>query len=112
MDKDLQTQMVLEIIFGMTQASLLAYLWFCIQILINALTRMDNARVRHPDAEKCEYQEAVQECHPSLENDWCKIHGMKLLLECSSDNNDCYYNGWTCNHYISAVLVFYPNRTI
>lgn len=44
--------MVLELIFDMTQASLLAYLWFCIQILINALARIDNARVRHPDAEK------------------------------------------------------------
>jgi len=42
------------------------------------------------------------------------MDGIKLLLEKAGDEfiqND-YYNGWVCDHYTSAVLVFCPDGTI
>jgi len=42
------------------------------------------------------------------------MDGLKLLLECSSDNNEqnAFYNGWMCDHYVSAVFIFAPDGTI
>ena len=42
------------------------------------------------------------------------MDGIKLMLECSSDEDvqNRFYNGWTCDHYIGAVLVFCPDGTI
>jgi hypothetical protein len=42
------------------------------------------------------------------------MDGLKLLLECAGnieEEND-FYNGWTCDHYVSAVFVFCPDGTI
>ncbi len=42
------------------------------------------------------------------------MDGIKLMLECSGDDDvqNRFYNGWTCDPYIGAVLVFCPNGTI
>ena len=42
------------------------------------------------------------------------MDGIKLMLECSSEEDiqNRFYNGWTCNNYIGAVLVFCPDGTI
>ena len=42
------------------------------------------------------------------------MDGVKLMLECAGDDDvqTRFYNGWTCNHYIGAVLVFCPDGTI
>ncbi len=62
-----RSRMVLELIIGTTQASLLDYLWVCTRILINVLSRMGDAWVKCPDMEKiCEYQKSFQECHTSF----------------------------------------------
>ena len=39
---------------------------------------------------------------------------IKLMLECADedDEQNRFYNGWTCGHYIGAVLVFCPDSTI
>ena len=36
------------------------------------------------------------------------------MLECAGDEDtqNRFYNGWTCDHYIGAVLVFCPDGTI
>ena len=78
-------------------------------------TSMEDARIKIPTDESINlYKTSVQTRHPSLENVWCTMDGLKLLLECSSDEDEQnrYYNGWTCDHYISAVLVFCPDGTI
>ena len=104
--------MVLQMLFGMTQTSISDYLLFCTHILTKVLQDMDDAV---PTDESIHlYQTSVQTRHPSLENVWCTMDGLKLLLECSSDEDEQnrYYNGWTCDHYISAVLVFCPDGMI
>jgi len=42
------------------------------------------------------------------------MDGLKLLIESAGDDDEqnCYYNGWTCDHYVNAVLVFCPDGTI
>jgi hypothetical protein len=61
-----------------------------------------------------ECQDAVQHRHPLLEDVWYTIDGIKLMLECSSDDNkqNRFCNGWTCDHYIGGVLVSCPDGTI
>ena len=53
-------------------------------------------------------------CHPTLAGVWCIMDGLKLMLECASNNDkqNRFYIGWTCNHYNEAVLVFCPNGLI
>ncbi len=52
--------------------------------------------------------------HPILDGVWCTMDGLKLTLECASndDEQNRYYNGWTCDHYIGVVLVLCPNGMI
>ena len=107
--------MVLELIFGMTQTPVSEYLYFCMIILIRVLQAMDDAKIKPPCMEKIiEYQGAVTQRHPLLQNVWCTMDGIKLLLECAGDDEEQnqYYNGWTCDHYVSAVFVFCPDGTI
>ena len=107
--------MVLQLIFGMTEASISNYLTFCTHILIHVLQGIEDARVKRPSVERIrEYQEAVSRRHPLLNDVWCTMDGIKLMLECAADDDvqNRFYNGWTCDHYIGAVLVFCPDRTI
>ena len=107
--------MVLELIFGLTQTPVSMYLRFSMAILIRVLQRMDDARIKRPTVEQIvKYQDSIRQRHPRLGNVWCTMDGIKLLLECSGDDDEQnqYYNGWTCDHYVSAVLVFCPDGTI
>ena len=107
--------MTLELIFGMTQTAVSEYLYFGMIILIRVLQAMDDAKIKQPSiARIAEYQDAVRKRHPRLHNVWCTMDGIKLLLECAGDEDEQnqYYNGWTCDHYVSAVLVFCPDGTI
>ena len=107
--------MVLELIFGMTQTPVSVYLHFSMVILIRVLQNMDDAKIKRPTVERIvQYQDSIRQRHPRLENVWCTMDGIKLLLECSGDDNvqNQFYNGWTCDHYVSAVLVFCPDGTI
>eukprot|EP00804_Cyclotella_cryptica_P010121 CCRYP_018494-RA/>CCRYP_018494-RA protein AED:0.03 eAED:0.03 QI:578/1/1/1/0/0/2/26/188 len=42
------------------------------------------------------------------------MDGIKLMVECAAEDDvqNRFYNGWTCDHYIGAVLVFCPDGTI
>jgi hypothetical protein len=107
--------MVLELIFGMTQTSILDYLAFCSHILINVLMGKEDAKIKRPAIEKNqEYKQAVLQPHPLLEDVWCTMDGLKLMLECAGDDvvQNRFYNGWTCDHYVGAVIVFCPDGTI
>ncbi len=107
--------MVLELIFGMTQTSISNYLAFCSHILINVLMGKEDAKIKRPTIEKIqEYKQAVLQHHPLLEDVWCTMDGLKLMLECAGDDviQNRFYNGWTCDHYVGAVIVFCPDGTI
>ena len=61
-----------------------------------------------------QYQHVIQEKHPALEGVWCAMDGIKLYLQQAGDSTiqNNFYNGWTHDHYVSAVLVFCPDGTI
>ena len=109
------SKFVLEVIFGMTQTCVSDYLSFSIIILISVLHRKNDAKIRRPTVEKIQqYKDAVAECHPAHRDIWCVMDGIKLMIQSAGDDEEqnCYYNGWTCDHYVNAVLVFFPNGTM
>ena len=104
--------MVLELIFDITQTSMSDYLAFCTHILVHVLKGKEDAKIKRPTNEKNqEYKQAVHQRHPFLEDVWCTMDGIKLMLKCAGDDDiqNRFYNGWTCYHYIGAVLVFCPD---
>ncbi len=106
--------MVLQMLFGITQTGTSNYLTFCTHILVRVLQGMNDARIMRPNEDRVQqYKDSIQIQHPSLENVWCTMDGLKLMIECSSndDEQNHFYNGWTCDHYVSAVLVFCPDGT-
>jgi hypothetical protein len=109
------SQMVLQLMFGMTGTCTSDYLSFLMIILVRVLSKMDDARVKIPDDETInQYMDAVRRRHPNLGDVWCTMDGLKLTIEASSidDEQNMFYNGWTCDHYVSAVFVFCPDGTI
>lgn len=105
----------LEVIFGMTGTPVDMYLLFGRRILIEILSNEPDAAIEIPsDLYIDEYKNAIGLKHPMLQDVWCSMDGLKLLLECTGkyeEEND-FYNGWTCDHYVSAVFVFSPDGTI
>jgi DDE superfamily endonuclease len=109
------TNMVLQLIFGMTGTPVSMYLRFARRVLIRVLVQEPDSAIRIPDNDTIvKYQEAVKERHPALQNVWCTMDGLKILLQQSGDTTiqNNYYNGWTHDHYVSAVIVFCPDGTI
>jgi hypothetical protein len=105
----------LQMIFGISSTSVSIYLRFGRRIIIKVLQNDPNAAIRVPSADKIqEYQSAVAAKYPSLAGVWCTMDGLKLYLEQSTDHviQSRFYNGWTHDHYVSAVLVFCPDGTI
>jgi len=109
------SKMVLQIIFGITGTPVSVYLRFGRRTLIKILKDEPDARILIPGIEKIrEYQAAINERHPNLENVWCCMDGLKLYLEEAGDatTQNNYYNGWKQDHYVSSVFVFCPDGTI
>ena len=109
------TTVPLQMIFGMSATSVAIYLKFSRRILIHILSRSRDAAIKIPSSAKImEYQRTISAKHPKLKEVWCTMDGLKIYLEQSGDpvTQNRFYNGWTCDHYVSAVLVFCPDGTI
>ncbi len=84
---------------------------------LSVKTFRDNllAQVSIPSAEEIEsFKEAFAARHPLLTNCWVTMDGFKLFLQQSGNLiiQECYYNSWTHNHYVTFVFCFCPDRTI
>jgi hypothetical protein len=109
------SSMALSMIFGMTGTSVSMYLRFGRRLVIRILSAEPDAAIHIPSVDKIrEYQEAIAAKHPSLEGVWCTMDGLKLYLEQAGDAviQNMFYNGWTHDHYVSAVFVFCPDGPI
>ena len=109
------SNMVLQLIFGMSGTSVNMYLRFSRQILVQILLQEPDSHIKVPMEESIrQYQHVIQEKHPALEGVWCAMDGIKLYLQQAGDSTiqNNFYNGWTHDHYVSAVLVFCPDGTI
>ena len=71
---------------------------------------------KKPDVTKdsCSRNASKSGSHPALQDVWCTMDGLKLYLQPSSDctTQKNFYNGWTHDHYVGAVIVFCPDGTI
>ena len=106
---------VLQMLFSMSITSVSMYLHFGRRLLIKVLKNDKDARIEVPDKDKIkEYQTIIAKKYPPLAGTWCCMDGLKLTLERSGDSTiqNNYYNGWTHDHYMSAVFVFCPDGTI
>lgn len=109
------SQMVLQMLFGMTGTCVSDYIQFGIKILVQVLQELEEAKVYIPTIDYVNSMKAlVRNKHPLLENVWCTMDGLKLMIEVSSNDDDQnnYYNGWTHDHYVTGVLCFSPDGNI
>jgi DDE superfamily endonuclease len=109
------SNMLLQIIFGLTGTPISMYIRFARRILIKVLQAEDDAAIKLPSDKKVEeYKAAIANRHPLLQNVWCSMDGLKLRLHRPADGitQNMFYNGWTHDHYVSAVFVFCPDGTI
>ncbi len=68
-----------------------------------------------PSLEEIEYfKSLIHERYPNLPDVCFVMDGLVLLLEESSQYciQECFYNGWQHDHYVSNIFVFTPNGLI
>ena len=107
--------MTLQILFGMTATCVSVYLRFGRRILIEVLKVEKEAAICLPNRQQIQqYKAAINERHPNLKDVWCTMDGLKLRLQQAPNLKiqGMYYNGWTHDHYVTAVLCFAPDGTI
>ena len=107
--------MVLQLIFGMSMTGISDYLCFCMHVLVRVLMGIDESIVQIPGDETIHhFMGVVGRRHSYLNQCWCTMDGLKITIECSGDDDEqnMFYNGWTCDHYVSAVFVFCPDGSI
>lgn len=107
--------MVLSVVFAMTASNVQRYLYFARRILLRVLVNHPAAAICIPSAEKIrEYQAAIEDRHPLLENVWWAFDGLQLEIECDGDfeTQRRFFNSWKASHFVKALLVFCPDGTI
>ena len=105
----------MELIFGLTGTPCYKWLYFGRRILIKVLIEERQAQIILPHEQDIEvYKAAIVGRHPHLRDVAFTADGVKLSLECAGDDptENQFYNGWTHDHYVSAILLFAPDGTI
>lgn len=100
----------LQEIFAIIPSTVSRYLTFAMSLLLEALCRMPEARIKWPSSVP-EYDELtmlIQARHPLLKGAFGFIDGLNLAVEVSDDNEieNATYNGWLHDHFISNVFAF------
>ena len=95
--------------FGFTGTHCNVWLRFGRRMLLKAMLNHPDARVKFPTDEEIRVLRViVQNKHPSLNEVYCHIDGLKLYLE-SNDSLEIqgmYYNGWLHDHFVTNLFVF------
>ena len=105
----------LQMKFGMTGTPTGLYIRFARRLLLHIFSNDNDAAIRLPsDQEIEEYKNAIKSRHPLLDEVWCTMDGVKLMLESSGIpiEQNMFYNGWTHDTYVSNVICFCPDGTI
>ena len=84
---------------------------------MQVLKVLPEAKVRIPMAEEFEeYMRVVKKRHPYIGERRCVLamDGLKIGIQKSPHYiiQEFFYNGYTCNHYVTNMLVFTPASTI
>ncbi|CAA7259588.1 unnamed protein product [Cyclocybe aegerita] len=105
----------LQQIFALIPATVVRYLDFSLDILLEVLQRMPDARIKWPKGgpgggQFQEYNDLIIVRHPRLIGAFAAIDGLNLPVQTSEDEDieNATYNGWLSEHFVSSVLVFSP----
>ena len=84
-------------------------------VLVRVLMGIGKSTVQIPGDDTIhQFMDVGGRWHPYLNQCWCTLDGLKITVECSGceDDQNIFYNGWTCNHYVSAVFAFCRDGSI
>ncbi|CAA7270092.1 unnamed protein product [Cyclocybe aegerita] len=105
----------LQQIFALIPATVVRYLDFSLDILLEVLRRMPDARIKWlkggPGGGKFqEYNDLIIVRHPRLIGAFTAIDGLNLPVQTLEDEDieNATYNRWLSEHFVSSVLVFSP----
>jgi hypothetical protein len=105
----------LSLLFGVTCTVLGLFLKFGRRLLLKVLKAEPGANVQMPSlGEIEEFKRIIVDRYPTLVDVFYVMDGLKLPLEASGRYRmqECFYNGWTHDHYVSNVFVFCPSGVI
>jgi hypothetical protein len=106
-------ELSLQEIFSLIPSTVSRYITFGLEILLNILHCIPNARIQWPwTQQQCEnYTNLITACHPRLHGAFATIDGLNLMVETANDIDieNATYNGWLSEHFISSVIVFAPD---
>jgi len=109
------SNMILQIVFGLTSSPLDLWLRFGRRICVKVLNNNDLAAVKMPtDAKLEEFSVIVEEKYPLLKKTWGATDGLKIRLQSPTDEikQSLFYNGWTHDHYTTNLFLFSPDGKI
>jgi hypothetical protein len=102
----------LQQIFAIIPSSLSRYITFGLDILLQTLREMSDAKISWPSTPQqfVHLNSLIQNRHPRLTAAFGSIDGLNLPVQTSEDIDieNATYNGWLSEHFISSVLVFSP----
>jgi hypothetical protein len=96
-------------IFALIPSTVSRYINFTIEILLQTLREMPDARIQWLAGE--EFQQSsnlIMERHPLLDGAFGSMDGLNLAVQTSTDQEikNATYNGWLSEHFISNVFAF------
>ena len=108
-------QHLLSLVSGIVPSCTSWYLSFGHLVLQKVWPNIPESQVSFPqDHEILTFSKIVTTQYPSLPGAFAMVDGLKLLIHTSGDKvtDNAYYNGWTCDHYVSSLFMFVPDGTI
>ena len=108
-------QHLLSLVSGTVPSCTSWYLSFGNLILQKIWPNIPEARVTFPQpADITTFSKIIATQYPSLPGAFAMVDGLKLMIHTSGDKvtDNAYYNGWTCDHYVSSLFMFVPDGTI
>ena len=103
------SEFILQGWFGFTGSQLNVWLRFGRRMLLKAIGKLEECRVKFPSDERISFlKEAVVARHKTLKNVFCVADGLKIHFEsCHGlSEQSMYYNGGQHGYYITNLFVF------
>ncbi|QRW24360.1 DDE superfamily endonuclease [Rhizoctonia solani] len=112
------SKVALQVVFALVPSTVLRYINFALDILLEILKEIPEAHLAWPtEAKMQENSHLITRKHCGakyLDGAFGFMDGLNLPLQASGDHNkqNANYNGWLHKHVISNIIVFLPEGTI
>ena len=108
-------QRFLSLIFGLVPSVVSETLNLSLRCLLEALCATPSAKIRFPNRSRRKlFADIIAMRYPRLRGAIGFLDGLKLPVHPPSDEywRNAMYNGWTCDYYVSNLLLFGPDGCI